>query len=110
MHTHHTAERPAKSGKTRRRMTAAAVAALAVTAPLVLPAAPASAQVSGCSKGYVNANKAWGTCTSGSGAWSLTVQCYFWGANTAYGNGPGSIYATCPSASHITDIILRTQV
>jgi hypothetical protein len=98
-----------KTGKARRWLTAAAVAAAAVAAPLVLPAAPASAQVSGCSHGYVNANMAWGTCTTGSGHWSLTVQCYFWGANTAYGNGTGSIYATCPAASHVTNITLNTQ-
>jgi hypothetical protein len=69
----------------------------------------ASAAVSNCSSGYNTATKAWGTCRSGSGIWSLTVQCWYWGANTAYGNGPGTIYATCPSWSHITKITLRAQ-
>ncbi|GAA4984792.1 hypothetical protein GCM10025734_07880 [Kitasatospora paranensis] len=71
---------------------------------------PAAAQVGNCSKGYNNANTAWGTCTTGSGAWSLTVQCYFWAAHTSYGNGPGSIYSSCPAQSHITNIILQTTV
>ncbi len=34
--------------------------------------------------------KAWGTCTNGSGSWSLTGQFRFWGANTAFGNGPAT--------------------
>jgi len=92
-----------------RTMVAALVATAATIVPMTLTAAPASAAVSQCSKGYVDGQKAWGTCTTGSGSWSLTVQCYYWGANTAYGNGPGSIYATCPNTSHITDIILRIE-
>ncbi|MCS0638429.1 hypothetical protein NX801_22785 [Streptomyces sp. LP05-1] len=73
-------------------------------------APPAAAQVSGCGKGCVNGRKAWGTRTSGSGRWSLTVPCHFRGANTAYGDGPGSIYATCPQTSYITGIKLRAEV
>lgn len=80
-----------------------------VTAPAAATLTHSPAAVSHCSDGYVNGDKAWGTCRSGSGSWSLTVQCYYWGANTAYGNGPGSIYASCPDWSHITSIILRTQ-
>jgi hypothetical protein len=99
-----------RPGRTRRRIAGSILAAAAVIAPVAITAAPASAQVSGCSDGYNNANTAWGHCNSGSGSWSLTVQCYFYPAHTSYGNGPGSIYASCPSPSHITNIILRTQL
>lgn len=94
--------------KLASKLAAGALVATSVALPLAV-ASPASAAVYNCSKGLVNANLAWGTCNSGSGAWSLTAQCYFWGANTAYGNGPGSIYASCPSWSHVTNIILNTQ-
>lgn len=98
--------------KARPKLTAKVAAGVLVATSVALPlvvASPASAAVYNCSKGYVNGDLAWGTCNSGSGSWSLTVQCYYWGANTAYGNGPGSIYAGCPSWSHITNIILNAQ-
>jgi hypothetical protein len=106
-----TVNTPAKKARPRwhRHLINAAVALAAVLAPVGLAATSASAAVSGCSHGYVSATKAWGTCTNGTGSWSLTVQCYYWGANTAYGYGPGSIYATCPGWSHITSITLRVQ-
>lgn len=66
-----------------RRIATAAVAVAAASSPALFAVSPASAAVSNCSHGYVSATKAWGTCTSGSGSWSLTVQCYLWGANTA---------------------------
>jgi hypothetical protein len=94
-------------GRRLRRGIAASAVVAAVIAPVALAASPASAEVGNCSQGYVNGDKAWGTCTTGSGSWSLTVQCYDWGANTAYGNGPGSIYSTCPDFSHITSIKLQ---
>src|ERR1700691_3519278 len=65
------------------------------------------ATASSCSHGYVTATEAWGTCKNESGGWggfALTVQCYYWGANTSYGNVPQTIYSTCPSWSHITSI------
>lgn len=104
----------ASTGVARRRrlgrtLAAAVVVAGAAITPAVVTAAPASAAVSGCSHGYVDGHKAWGTCTKGSGSWNLTVQCYYWGANTAYGSGPGTIYATCPNTSHITSVVLHTQ-
>jgi hypothetical protein len=100
---------PAHHSGLRRRIATMALAVAAALTSVGFLASPASAAVSNCSSGYVNATMAWGTCRSGSGSWSLTVQCYYWGANTAYGNGPGSIYATCPGWSHITSIILRVQ-
>ncbi|MFC8172316.1 hypothetical protein [Streptomyces sp. NPDC057325] len=90
------------------RMAAALALAVAAVTPVTL-ATPASAAVGNCSKGYNNANTAWGTCKTGSGSWSLTVQCYFWAAHTSYGNGPGSIYSSCPTQSHITNIILTVN-
>ncbi len=92
----------------RRAVTAIAVAA-ATLIPMAVTASPASAAVSNCSKGYNTANVAWGTCRSGSGSWSLTVQCYAWGANTVYGWGPRTLYSHCPGWSHITNIILRVD-
>jgi hypothetical protein len=100
---------PSRRGRHRHCLVGAAVALATLLAPVALSAAPASAAVAGCSHGYVSGTKAWGTCTRGTGNWSLTVQCYYWGANTAYGYGPGSIYATCPDFSHITSITLRVQ-
>jgi len=104
--------RPAARTTALRRLRAGVAGAIVAAATVIPPlatAAPASAAVSNCSYGYNNANTAWGHCDSGSGSWSLTVQCYYEGAHTSYGNGPGSIYASCPSPSHITNIILQTQ-
>lgn len=98
-----------RKGRKVLKVAAPLLALAAAVGPATVFASPASAAVSNCSSGYVDGRKAWGTCTSGSGSWSLTVQCYYWGANTAYGNGPGTIYATCPNTSHITKIILNTQ-
>ncbi|MEA2369623.1 MAG: hypothetical protein QOH12_17 [Solirubrobacteraceae bacterium] len=97
------------AGRRLRSGLAAALVAAAAVIPTLATAAPASAAVSNCSYGYNNANTAWGHCDSGSGSWTLTVQCYYEGAHTSYGTDPGSIYASCPSPSHITNIILETQ-
>jgi hypothetical protein len=105
---------------TKHRVTragATAVLAGAFAAAALGAAGPASADTAGvrpaavgnCSHGLNTATKAWGTCTTGSGKWTLTAQCFAWGANTANGNGPGSIYATCPSWSHVTNVILNVQ-
>jgi hypothetical protein len=96
----------------RRRFRAglATVAVAAATCiPMIAAATPANAAVSNCSDGLNNAQTAWGHCSSGGGSWSLTVQCYYWGAQTSYGSGPGSIYASCPGGSYVTNIILNAQ-
>ncbi|MEU6476679.1 hypothetical protein ABZ858_07260 [Streptomyces sp. NPDC047017] len=95
--------------KSSRLLTALALGVAAVVTPLTVAATPAAAAVTGCTKGYNNANTAWGHCSSGSGHWTLTVQCYFWAAHTSDGNGPGTIYSSCPAQSHITNIILSTD-
>lgn len=104
--------KPLRTTPLRRRLrtalAATVVAAATITTPMIA-ASPATAAVSNCSSGLNNATQAWGHCSSGSGSWTLTVQCYFWGANTAYGWGPGSIYATCPSWSHVSNWYVRTQ-
>ncbi|HEY1915460.1 MAG TPA: hypothetical protein VGH27_07785 [Streptosporangiaceae bacterium] len=93
---------------TSRRKIAAAAAAVTLAGGIgIASAGPAAASAYNCSKGYVSATKAWGTCSSESGGWGgfeLTVQCYYWGANTSYGNVPNTIWSTCPSWSHITSI------
>lgn len=86
-----------------------AVTAIASCGGLAL-AQPASATAYNCYGGYINANWAWGTCKGSSNGWggfSLTVQCYYWGANTVYGTAPQTIYSSCPSWSHITRIIVQ---
>lgn len=85
------------------------VAAAATLVPTTLATSPASAAVYNCSKGYNTAQTAWGNCRSGAGWWSLTVQCYYAPQRTSWGYGPGSIYASCPSRSYITRIILNVQ-
>ena len=93
------------------RMILATLAATGLAAGGALALAqPASATAYNCYGGYINANWAWGTCkgaTNGWGGFSVTVQCYYWGANTVYGNAPQTIYASCPGWSHITRIIVK---
>lgn len=81
-----------------------AVAAITVAASISMGAfaSPASARFYNCSTGLNNAHTAWGHCSSGSGWWQLHVNCAFWSGRTSYANGPGSIYASCPSWSHVT--------
>jgi hypothetical protein len=75
-------------------------------------AGPAQAASLSCSHGLNNATQAWGTCT-GSGTWRLTVDCYLWGANSTnwyeQGGGTHSLYAVCPSWSHVTSVYIQTQ-
>lgn len=95
--------------KIRQRAVVAAGAGVMALGVSAAVAAPASASAGGCSAGYVSATKAWGSCKTASRGWGgfrLTVQCYGWGANTAYGKAPNTIYSTCPGWSHITRIII----
>lgn len=93
----------------RRAGATLGVAAVAAAAGAAAFTTPASASVYNCRGGYVSATTAWGTCSNGGGwnGFSLTVQCYYWGANTVYGNAPGTLYASCPSWSHVTRIIVQ---
>jgi hypothetical protein len=92
----------------RKKIAAAAASTAIAAGGLTLAAAgPASARASDCFGGYINATWAWGTCkaeSGGYGGFAVTVQCYYWGANTSYGTVPETIYSHCPSWSHITSI------
>jgi len=94
-----------------RALTGAGALALASGAWGIV-AGPAQASGLSCSDGLNNATQAWGTCT-GSGTWRLTVDCYLWGANSTnwynQGGGTHSLYATCPSWSHVTSIYVQQQ-
>jgi hypothetical protein len=88
-----------------------AVLALSAAVGLSAPSSASAAPVN-CRAGLVNAHTARGTCDAGMGwqEFRLTVQCWWWGANTVYGF-PGAYetiytYDTCPSWSHITSIYI----
>jgi hypothetical protein len=94
-----------------RAIAGAGLLALACGAGGIL-AGPAQAAGLNCSDGLNNATQAWGTCT-GSGTWRLTVDCYLWGANSTnwytQSSGTHSLYAVCPSWSHVTARFIQTQ-
>ena len=91
------------------KVRAATVAAVVAAGASVALAAPASASASDCHGGLVNATKAWGQCRSASGGWggfTLTVNCYAYPQQTSYGQAPQTIWASCPSWSHVTGIFV----
>jgi hypothetical protein len=104
-------DKPMNSKVKIRALLSAGAVALACGAGAIA-AGPAQASGLSCSDGYNNANQAWGTC-SGSGTWRLTVDCYYWGANSTnwytQEGGTHSLYATCPSFSHVTSIYVQQQ-
>jgi len=85
---------------------ASAAAAMVMTAGVSLvAAAPASATATDCHWGLVNATKAWGQCRSHTGSWGgfeLVVNCYYYPQQRNYGMAPNTIWASCPSWSHVT--------
>ncbi|MBS1868048.1 MAG: hypothetical protein JSS99_00110 [Actinobacteria bacterium] len=93
----------------RRKLAAAAAVAALVAATGSVVAAPASAKAGNCRAGLVNATMAWGNCDVVAAGWNgyrLTVQCYFWGANSVVGFPGATTYATCPGWSHVTRILI----
>lgn len=84
------------------------VGATALTAGLTLAGAPsASAQSGSCSDGLNTATTAWGHCnevgTRGYlDGFRLVVNCYYASQRISYGTAGQSIYASCPSWSHVT--------
>jgi hypothetical protein len=92
---------------TRARLTAlAALAALSLAAGFAIPG-PASAHSGNCSWGLNTATTAWGHCnqvgTPGYlDGFRLVVNCYFYPQQISYGSAGQSIYASCPSWSHVT--------
>jgi|APMI01.1.fsa_nt_gi hypothetical protein len=89
----------------KRRAVILATAAVFAATGAVISAEPASATPAGCSWGWIDGHKVWAYC-NGSGQFSVTAQCYYWGANTAYGTAPRTLYATCPNWSHVTNVIV----
>jgi hypothetical protein len=89
-----------------RVVAAAAAAGLAACASLML-ASPAAAQSGNCSDGLNTATTAWGHCnqvgTPGYlDGFRLVVNCYYYPQQISYGSAGHSIYASCPSWSHVT--------
>ncbi len=91
-----------------RALRTAAVISLAGSGLLVgVFAAPASANAGNCRAGLNTATTAWGHCdyvggptyTSG---FRLVVNCYYYSQQISYGVAGQSIYASCPSWSHVT--------
>lgn len=91
-----------------RLLKGAAVAAavmLACTSAFGL-ASPAEANAGNCSWGLNTATTAWGHCdrvdNNGYYGFRLVVNCYYYPQQISYGSAPQSIYASCPSWSHVT--------
>ena len=89
-----------------RIATATAAVGLAAFAGLLIPS-PASAQSGNCSDGLNTATTAWGHCnqvgTPGYlDGFRLVVNCYYYPQQISYGTAGHSIYASCPSWSHVT--------
>lgn len=100
------------SNRLRRATALLAATVTVMIASAIVPEA-ASARPTNCRAGLVTPSKAWGTCDVGSVGWQefrLTVQCWWWGANTVYGfpgaYGPVYTYDTCPPWSHVTSIYI----
>jgi hypothetical protein len=98
------------SGKLRKRAAGALVAlAVGTSGGVLATSEPAAASAYNCYAGLVNATKAWGQCRNASGGWGgfkLTVNCYFYPQQTSYGQAPQTIWASCPSWSHVTGIYI----
>jgi hypothetical protein len=99
-----------RSTRNRSRGLTALAAAVALSGAISISAAtPAAAIASNCVSGPVNSTKAWGQCRSASGGWGgfkLTVNCYYWPQQSAYGQAPQTIWASCPSWSRVTGIFI----
>lgn len=101
------ADRP--RGRVPRKITTV-VATTAVAAGLgaaaLVGASPAQANAGSCSAGLNNATTAWGHCNrvtnNGYYGFRLVVNCYYYPQQISYGSAPQSIYASCPSWSHVT--------
>jgi len=65
-----------------------------------------------CSKGYNNANTAWGTCTGG-GEWRVVTWCWATGSTDSgwwsWPSGTHTQYSSCPGWSHVTNIIIEAR-
>lgn len=87
----------------------AAAAAIGTAMLMVgISAGPASAGSLTCSS-WVSNKTGYATC-SGSGTFRVSVQCYYWGANTSspvtVNNSRATAQASCPSWSRVTRVIV----
>ncbi|KIR60663.1 hypothetical protein ABUL04_05910 [Micromonospora harpali] len=94
------------------RVATAAFAGL-LTGALALAAPALAVDPTKCTKGYNNANTAWGTCT-GRGEWRVVTWCYYAGSTNSgwYGwsdGGTHTAYSSCKSPSHVTDIFIEAR-
>jgi hypothetical protein len=85
---------------------AVTIAAVIATVSLASPAA-AQANAGNCRSGLNTATTAWGYCSYVGGptwtsAFRLVVGCYFYPQRVSYGVAGRTIYASCPSWSHVT--------
>lgn len=91
----------------------AGVGALALTgaALLGIGAQQANATAGSCSSGLNTATTAWGHCNvvsnNGQNGFRLVVNCYYYPQRISYGVAPQSIYASCPSWSHVTSEVAQ---
>ena len=96
----------------RRSALALAGATVVACTTGALGAAPAQAQSGSCSSGLNNATTAWGHCnqvgTPGYlDGFRLVVNCYYYPRRISYGSAGQSIYASCPSWSHVTSTLAQ---
>jgi hypothetical protein len=95
-------------GRTGKRRKAAVMAAAVGLggATLIGFAGPAQANAGSCTQGLNTATTAWGHCNrvtnNGYYGFRLVVNCYYYPQQVSYGSAPQSIYASCPSWSHVT--------
>lgn len=98
--------------KSIRMKVASCVAGAGLTAAaLVGAAAPASA--TSCASGTNTATVGWATCWGGPVTFRLILNCYAYPQVVTdwryIASGSSTIYANCPSWSHITETFYQTQ-
>ncbi len=96
----------------KKKALAVGAGALLCTTGGVVLASSASAQSGNCSGGLNNATTAWGHCnqvgTPGYlDGFRLVVNCYYYPQRISYGTAGQSIYASCPSWSHVTAVYVQ---
>jgi hypothetical protein len=89
-----------------RKAAATAAVGLGCAALIGLAAPAAQANAGSCTQGLNTATTAWGHCNrvtnNGYYGFRLVVNCYYYPQQISYGIAPQSIYASCPSWSHVT--------
>jgi len=90
----------------KRAAVVVSATALSGSALFGVGAQGAGATAGNCSAGLNTATTAWGHCNrvnnNGYYGFRLVVNCYYYPQRISYGSAPQSIYASCPSWSHVT--------